>query len=72
MAKRTKHNRLCVEWVYAGQCWDSLKYDTPLPDVPSYTIWEVDDMGSTPDKVINHKVITPKMIRCKGKVLFES
>ena len=71
MAKDTlkRHNRFNTEWCYAKSCWDALVNDLPIPPVPFYQMYEVDE-ATGKEKLIKQLKITPMKVTYKGKTVF--
>jgi len=69
--KKTRNDMLCVQWVYAGQCWTALRSGLEVPDIPTYRIWET--VGKSDVEVlVNRKPIRPMRVSCNGTTVYAS
>lgn len=70
MAKVFGNNEHNITWVYAKECWDALKYDTPIPPIPYYDTWESEETGGKGRTMTGQKIISPCKVTYNGVTVF--
>lgn len=66
-AKRS--NRFNVEWCYAQACYSALRDGLPIPPLPQYETWQMDE-HSGKWQLIKTADITPNKVTYGGVTLF--
>lgn len=67
--KRVRSDRYSTEWRFANECWTALREGKPIPPIPSYHTYELDDAVGK-EKLVKVTPITPMKITFKGTSYF--
>lgn len=69
MSTRTQKNQFNVEWNYAQAVWTAAKNGLPIPPVPLYQIWEVNE-STGKKKLVKELPINPMKVTYNGVTYF--